>query len=83
MGTIVDPGLKVKLKNAMAEASSAMSRIEGEREIIKDIINEISDTQGIDKKVLRRIFKVYHKQNFQDEKDLADEVENIYESVVG
>lgn len=82
MSTIVDPALKTKLKNAMAEASSAMSRIESEREIIKDIINTISAEQGIDKPVLRRLFKAYHKQNFAEEVATSEEFQNIYESVI-
>jgi len=82
MSTVVDPAMKQKLKNAMSEVSSAMSRIESEREIIKDILNEINATQGIEKPVLRRLFKVYHKQNFQDEVTTSEEFQNIYESVV-
>lgn len=83
MSTIVDPAMKTKLKNAMTEASSAMSRIETERETIKDIINTISAEQSIEKPVLRKLFKAYHKQNFAEEVATSEEFQNIYSSVVG
>lgn len=83
MSVITDPNTKEKLKNAMKEASSAMTRIETEQGFIKDIIDDMKETTDIDKKVLRKLFKAYHKQNYQEEISQSEEFQNIYESVVG
>ena len=53
-----------KVRDALQEISNSMTRIEGEREYIKEAKKMLVEAKLIDKKVLNRMIKVYHKQNF-------------------
>jgi len=58
---------RVKLKKVLDDVSNMMTMVEAERSAINESINEASKNFNIDKKVLRKIAKTYHKQNFNDE----------------
>ena len=58
---------RVKLKKVLDDVSNMMTMVEAERSAINEAINEASKNFNIDKKVLRKIAKTYHKQNFNDE----------------
>jgi hypothetical protein len=73
---------KNKVLGVLKECSNAMTRIESEREFIKEAINKASDEHQLDKKILRRMAKVYHKQNFAESRDADDEFASLYETVV-
>ena len=68
--------------DCMKEVSSSMTRIEGEREFIREAINEICEKQLLSKKTFRRMARVYHKQNFDEEVAVHEQFENLYETVI-
>lgn len=70
-----------KIRDAMIEASNSYIRIDAERDLIKNIINDLHDVYKIPKKQLSKMVKVYHKNNFQEEVALADEFEELYQTV--
>ena len=47
-----------------------------------EIINETFDKIGTDKKLIRRIAKVYFKANFKDEVEENNTFEEFYEAVI-
>jgi len=68
--------------NAIREISDSYSRIEAERDLIKEILNTKSEDHEIPKKYLRKLAQWYHKQNFDvDQKDF-ETIGLLYESVV-
>jgi uncharacterized protein YukE len=67
--------------DCMKEISASMTRMEGEREYIREAIKEICDKQTLSKKTFRRMAKVYHKQNFNLELEEHEEFENMYQAI--
>ena len=74
---------KKKITGAMNEMSASMLRGEAERELQKNIINDLFDELKIPKKVLSKMARVYHKQNFAEEKATHEEFEELYHSITG
>lgn len=72
-----------RVRDALQEISNAMARMEGEREFIRDAKKALVDDQLVDKKVLNRMVKVYHKQNYAEERQTDNEFQDMYEIVTG
>ena len=77
-----DFGKKV-IKDAMLEISGAMTRIEGERDYIKESIAKVCEDFEINKKTFRKLVNTYHKQNFSKEVAEHEEFEKMYEDLTG
>ena len=73
---------KKKIKDALFEISGSLTRIEAERELIKDIINDLADNFEMNKKTVRKIAKAYHKQNFTQEVADSEEFQELYQSIL-
>lgn len=78
-----DPAARKAIKKCMDELSASMARTEGERDFIKEAINNICDEYEMSKKTFRRLAKVYHKQNFSREVAEHEEFETMYEQLTG
>ena len=74
---------KKKITGAMNEISSSMLRTEAEKDLQKNIINDLFDEHKIPKKVLAKMARVYHKQNFAEEKATHEEFEELYHTITG
>ena len=84
MSNIISNPESIKAINkALQEMSASMTRVEAERDLIKDIVETVSEDHGIEKKIFRRMAKVYHKRNFTTEVQEHEEFEVMYENVVG
>ncbi len=68
-----DPAARKAIKKCMDELSASMSRIDGERDFIKEAIANICEEYEMSKKTFRKLAKVYHKQNFS--KEVADTIQ--------
>jgi hypothetical protein len=75
------PQDKKKLENALKDMSASMARQSAERDLQKNVIGDICEELDLNKKVFRKLAKVYHKQNFGEEVQLHEEFENLYETV--
>lgn len=71
-----------KIFDALREISGAKTRIEAERDLIKEAINDLFDQYKIPKKTLNKMARVYHKQNFTEEQASNEEFEQLYETIV-
>jgi hypothetical protein len=78
-----DPAARKAIKKCMDELSASMSRIDGERDFIKEAINNICEEYEMSKKTFRKLAKVYHKQNFSREVAEHEEFETMYEQLTG
>ena len=70
-----------KVHGALVEASNSLTRIDAERDLIKNIIADASKNFEIPKKTLKKLIRVYHKQNFSEEVATHEEFETLYETV--
>lgn len=81
--SISNPTDRKKIKDALQEISNSMTRIESERDLIKDIKATLFEEykQFLSKKQIAKMARVYHKQNFQEEVALHEEFESLYEEI--
>lgn len=77
-----NPADRLKIKKMLAEISNSMTRIDAEKDLIRETIKDMSDQFQLPKRTLSKMAKVYHKQNFQQEVQSHEEFESLYESVV-
>ena len=79
---ISNPVDRKKIKDALQEISNSMTRIEAEKDLIKEIVDDLSSSFEFDKKTVRKMARVYHKQNFISEQQAFDEFETLYTNVI-
>lgn len=76
-----DPKARKNIKSYLEEISNSMSRIEGERAYIKEVVKNICEEYQLSKKTFRRLAKTYHKKNFSIEVAEHEEFETMYEEL--
>ena len=54
---------KAKVLGCLQEISNSLTRIEAERDLIKEILQKMQDECEISKKLGRKLARVYHKRN--------------------
>lgn len=79
---ISSPADRKRIKDAMQEISDSMTRMDAEKDLIKEIIKDLNDQFKISKRILSKMARTYHKQNFHNEQQLNDEFESLYTEVV-
>ena len=72
-----------KVKKGLQEISDSLTRAEAERDYVKDAIKAIADENGLQKKIVAKMAKVYHKQNYSEVVTEAEEFQRMYEKVTG
>lgn len=78
----LSPEDKKVLRKTILELNDSMTRVGAERDLQKEIINESFDKLGVDKKMIRRLAKVYFKANFNDEVEENNQFEEFYDTVL-
>lgn len=78
----LSPEDRKTLRKAILELNDSMTRVGAERDLQKEVINEINDKLGVDKRLVRRIAKAYFKANFKDEVEENSTFEDFYTSVM-
>ena len=56
--------------------------MEAERDLIKEAVKDICDKLQLPKRVVNKMVKVYHKQNFDEEVAVQDQFMELYNAVV-
>lgn len=80
--SISSPEDRKKLKDAIQEISNSMTRMEAERDLIREIIKDQSTNLLIPKKIIAKIAKTYHKQNLTQEVEDHEDFVDLYETIV-
>ena len=80
---ISNPEDRKKIKNALQEISDSMTRISAEKDLIKDIIGDLNEQFEINKKILNKMARVYHKAEFAKEQKEFEDFEILYSDVTG
>jgi len=81
MSVISSPEDKKRIAGAIKELSDSMTRMDAEKDLIKDIIQVTHENHGIDKKHLRKLATIYHKANINEVRTEHDEIETLYEEL--
>lgn len=72
---------KAKVLGCLQEISNSLTRIEAERDLIKEILQKMQDEHEIPKKLSRKLAKVYHKRSYEEEVAQQEDFVQIYETV--
>ncbi len=56
--------------------------MEGEKDYIKEATTNIAKDLQLPKKLVAKMVKVYHKQNYDEEVAVHEQFETLYETVV-
>jgi len=73
---------KKALKGVLDELSNSMLRVKSEKEFQKEAIADAAEKFNMNKKILRKMAKVYHNNSFTEEVMEMEEFQTLYESVV-
>lgn len=82
MTQISNPADRDKIKKMLGEVSNSYTRMEAERDLIKETIKEMSQEFNLSKRVLNKMARTYHKQNFMREREEHEEFEDLYTTIV-
>ena len=66
--SLSNPADRKAVHDALREISNSMTRIEAERDLIKETLNMLKDNYELPTKYTRKLAKIYHKQNFNEGK---------------
>jgi hypothetical protein len=80
--TLSNPADREKLLKVLRECSDSMARMEGERDYVKEATTNIAKELQLPKKLVSKMVKVFHKQNYDEEVAVHDQFETLYETVV-
>lgn len=70
------------LKKAILEISDSLTRMSAEKDLQKDILDEMHDKLGVDKKLVRRMAKTYYDSTFEKVQQENATFEDAYKSVI-
>ena len=73
---------KKRIKGCIEEISNSMTRMAAEREFIKEAVASCCEDVDIDKKYLKKMATIYHKQNLNEVVGEVEDVEALYASVM-
>lgn len=76
-----DPATIKLIKDACFEISSSLTRVEGEKEFIKEAISELSEKTDIPKKHLNKVAKLYHKSNKDEVVAEQESTNELYDRI--
>lgn len=79
---VSNPADREKLFKVLQECSGAMTRINGEKDYISESITQICNDLKLPKKIVSRLVKVFHKQNYDEEIAVHEQFEQLYENIV-
>ena len=82
VNVLSNPADREKLFKVIQECSNSMTRVDGEKDFVKESIDAIAKDLQLPKKLVARLVKVYHKQNYDEEVSTHEQFEQIYETVV-
>jgi DNA repair ATPase RecN len=75
------PQDRAQVKERLTEISASLTRIEAEREHINEILQDLQDEYELPKKYMRKVSRVFHKQNINEVKEEFSDIEDIYNAI--
>jgi hypothetical protein len=72
---------KAKVLGCLQEISNSLTRIQTERDLIREVLQKMQDECKIPKKLGRKLGKTYHKRNYEEEVAEQNDFQTIYENV--
>lgn len=77
------PADRQDIKSKIQEISGSMTRIEGEKDYIKETIADLSKKYNLPKNYLSRMAKVFHKSIYTEQVVEGENFQALYETITG
>ena len=77
------PEDRKKILAALNEGSDSLTRIAGERELLKEIIDAVSEDFDLPKKYVRKMINVHYKSSILSVNAENEELVGLYSAVTG
>ena len=78
-----DPKERQKLKAMLVEMTHGYSKVDAERDAIKEIADEAVRQFEIPKKIINKLARTMYKRNYADLQAEQEDFETLYETLVG
>jgi hypothetical protein len=78
-----NPEDRKRLLGAIKEIDNSMTRVAAERDFQKDAVNTVADELDLEKKYVRKLASIYHKQNLSQVQQETEEVFELYDLIIG
>lgn len=78
-----DPVMVKRIKDALVEASASYTRIEGEKDFLKELFTDLAKDADLPKGYLTKISRLYHKQNVDAVAADQEAVAELYSKIFG
>lgn len=72
---------KKDILHVIKDCSDSLTRMEGEREFIKEAIIGLNAKYEMDKGHIRKVVNIYYKQNLAEVQAQNSEVDDLYETL--
>lgn len=79
---ITNPEERKKFKQALATITHYFQQIDDHKEGMKEAIEEIAGTYGLEKKVVRKLASVMYKHNYSSLREENQHFEILYETLI-
>ena len=73
-----NPADRKVLLDAVQELSNSMTRVDGERDFQKEAIGDVAKKLNLEKKYVRKLARIFHKNNLNEVKQENEDVETLY-----
>ena len=70
------------LFKVIKECSDSMTRADAESDYVRESITEVSKKLQVPKKLVAKMVKVYHRQNYDEEVSTHEQFETLYQTVI-
>lgn len=71
-----------KIRRVLQTISESYTRIESEKDLIKDEIDALAEEFKIPKKFLNKMARTFHRQNFDQQVGEQEDFTQLYETIV-
>ena len=72
---------KVAIKGCLQDISNSLTRMEAEREAIREIVNRCATEFEMNKRITRKLARIFHKRNIEEERAEQEEINSTYDAV--
>lgn len=80
--TLNDPDERKKFKAGLAAITHHFQLIDDQKEAIKEVIEEMSEQSGLEKKIIRKLASTMYKHNYSSLQQENEHFSLLYETVV-
>lgn len=76
------PADQEKIRRVLQTISDSLTRIESERELIKDEVDALAEEYDLKKKYINKLARTFHRQNYDEQAVEHEQFSRMYEELM-